>query len=482
MAQVETKPHPEAMPELVYQESLLRTTSSSSSDHLVGRLRTLWDKRTFLRQVALWGAIVGAAIAFLIPSRFQSTTQLMPPDSQSTSGMAMLASLTTKTGSPLGSVAGDLLGLQGSGDLFIGVLRSRTLEDRLVSKFELQRVYRKRLEEDARKQLEENTSISQDRRSGIISITVTDHDPARATSMARAYVEELDRLVAEVATSSARRERVFLEQRLQAVKIDLDQASHDFGQFASKNGAIDIKEQSRAMLDAAASLMGQLIAAESELKGLEAIYVPDHVRVKAVQARVQELRSQLEKMGGEKGFSVEGPGAAGNSSYPSIRELPLLGETYADLYRRTKVEEAVYETLTQQYELAKVQEAKEIPSVKVLDLAKLPERKSFPPRLEIIILCVVLAVMGGMLWILAQARWEEVDELSPGKMLARDIFHGSVAYARTVLRDSREFVKTRSFKHDKREDSANEQGAPPHDEQARREKSDFHVRSEADAS
>lgn len=334
----------------------------------------------------------------------------------------MLASLAGKSSLPLGSMAGDLLGLQTSGDLFIGILRSRTLEDRLVTRFDLKRVYWKRLDEDARKKLEENSAINQDRKSGIISITVTDHDRNRAAAIAQAYVEELDRLVAEVSTSSARRERIFLEQRLQTVKGDLDQASRNFGQFAAKNGAIDIKEQGRAMLDAAATLMGQLIAAESELKGLEAIYVPTHVRVRAVQARIQELRSQLEKMGGEKGFAIEGVDKAGAPTYPSIRELPLLGETYADLYRRTKIQEAVYETLTQQYELAKVQEAKETPSVKVLDFARIPERRSFPPRLEIIILCTTLSLIGITIWILAVARWDEIDALHPGKALAIEIF------------------------------------------------------------
>ena len=357
----------------------------------------------------------------------------------------MLATLSAKSGSPLGAMAGDLLGLQGSGDLFIGLLRSRTLEDRLVGRFDLQRVYGKRLEEDARKELENNSSVGQDRKSGIISITVTDHDPKRATDIAQAYIEELDRLVAEVATSAARRERIFLEQRLQAVKVDLDQASQDFSQFSSKNGAIDIKEQGRAMLDAAATLMGELIAAESELRGLEAIYVPSNVRIRSVQARIQELRSQLEKMGGAKGFSIEGEDPAGHSTYPSIRQLPLLGATYTELYRRAKIQETVYETLTQQYELAKVQEAKETPSVKVLDLAKLPQRKSYPPRLEIVILCTVLAFLGSVTWILGCAHWAGIDELHPGKVLAIDVYHSLRASAKTIRRDRWAIVTRRRW-------------------------------------
>jgi capsule polysaccharide export protein KpsE/RkpR len=422
------------MPEVVYGEtSAYEVPRPDPSPILIGRLRTLWEHRRTPLRAAFAGLLFGTVVAFLLPKQFQSTTELMPPDSQSSTGMAMLSALTARGGSGLGALAGDFLGVQGSGDLFIGILRSRTLEDRLVQRFDLKRVYGKTLDEDARRLLEETSWIAQDRKSGILSITVTDHDPKRAAAIAQGYVEELDQRVAEVSTSAARRERMFLEQRLQVVKLELDQASKDFSQFASKNGAIDIKEQGRAMLDAAATLMGQLIAAESELKGLEEIYSPNNVRVRSVQARIAELRSQLERMGGEKGLSSDDQKSAG-SSYPSLRELPLLGVTYADLYRRTKIEEAVYETLVQQYELAKVQEAKETPSVKVLDVARVPERKTSPHRLEIMMLFAVLSFMAGTVWVLARSRWKEIDHLHPGKLLAEEVFHNLRATAQNVGR------------------------------------------------
>jgi hypothetical protein len=102
--------------------------------------------------------------------------------------------------------------------------------------------------------------------------------------------------------------------------------------------------------------------------------------------------------------------------------LPLLGVTFADLYRRTRVQEAVFEALTQEYELAKVQEAKETPSVKVLDDARVPERKSFPPRLTIIFMCTFLALAVTMVFSLGRARWAEVDANDPGKVFAHEVF------------------------------------------------------------
>jgi hypothetical protein len=107
--------------------------------------------------------------------------------------------------------------------------------------------------------------------------------------------------------------------------------------------------------------------------------------------------------------------------YPSIRELPILGVTWADLYRRTRVQEAVYETLTKQYELAKVEEARETPSVKVLDVADVPEKKSSPARLMIMVLGTIFAFTLGSVWVLAQVAWRAVDPEDPGKILAQKI-------------------------------------------------------------
>jgi len=181
-----------------------------------------------------------------------------------------------------GGIAGELLGMKNTSDTFVGILSSRTVQDKLVQQFDLRKVYRDRRMEDARKHLTEHTDFSVDRKSQIITITVTDHDAKRAAAMGQAYIEELNRLVAELSTSSARRERIFLEGRLQAVTLDLEEAEKDFSQFASKNTAIDIREQGKAMVEAAAVLQGQLIAAESEYQGLKQIYTDSNVRVRSM--------------------------------------------------------------------------------------------------------------------------------------------------------------------------------------------------------
>jgi uncharacterized protein involved in exopolysaccharide biosynthesis len=434
VTQTATKQQPETAPQPVVGEVLLPEMSlDDSREWQAERLRLLWGRRRFFFRAGAIGLLVSTLVAFLIPKSYISTTQLMPPDPQSTSGMAMMAAMAAKGGGGLAGIAGDLLGLKSSGALFIGVLRSQTSQDRLIQKFDLRKVYGKRLVVDARTKLDENTSISEDRKSGIITISVTDHSPQRAAALANAYVDELNSLVAELSTSSAHRERVFLEERLKVAKQDLDQAVNEFAQFSSKNNTLDIQQEGKAMLDAAGTLAGQMIVAQSELEGLRQIYTDNNPRVRSLNARVAELRKQLEKLGGEKagrdhdaapanGQPADLTSASGNGlPYPTIHSLPLLGAKYADYYRRAKIQETVYELLTEQYELAKVQEAKETPSVKVLDPGTIPEKKSFPPRLVIMFLGTFLVSAVSVVWVLGSAQWEDVDSQDPRKVFVREV-------------------------------------------------------------
>ena len=377
---------------------------------LVSGAALLWSQR---RRVLRWleiGLVVSAVVAFLIPNRYESTASLMPPDPQSLSSGAMLAAMAgAAASSATAGLASSLLGAKSASGTFVGVIQSRTAQDDLINRFDLRKVYGYKRYIDTREKLATRTSVKEDAKTGVVSITVTDGSPDRARDLARAYVEELDKLVAQLSTSSARRERVFLEQRLKTVQTDLDAASRDLSQFSSRNATLDMQNQGKTLVDAAARLQGELIVAQSEMRGLEAVYSDNNTRVRAARARIAELEQQLRALSGrgETGNSVElEPGQL----YPSLRRLPLLGVTYADLYRRVKVQEAVYEILTKQYELAKVQEAREIPTVKVLDQPTLPEKKSFPPRLLIIVIGTFMTT----LLVAIRLSWENFWKMLPG--------------------------------------------------------------------
>jgi uncharacterized protein involved in exopolysaccharide biosynthesis len=368
-------------------------------------LAPAWRHRLRLAKATLAGLVLGAAASMLVPKRYESTAQLMPPDPQAISGAAMLGLMAGGgSGSTMG-LANSILSGKTPSSQFIGILESRTVRDSLIDRFDLRRVYGKKYYVDARRRLAKRTEFSEDKKTGIITITVTDHDAIRARDLAEAYIEELNQAVTRVSTSSARRERIFLEERLQIVEKELAEDSRQLSQFSSRNITLDPQAQGRATLEGAARLQGELIAAESELSGLEAIYSDSNTRVQSLRARIAEMKTQMRKLAGtreqgEKGAEEREDGGM----YPSMRRLPLLGMTFVDLSRRVKVQEAVYEALVKQYELAKVQEAKEIPTISVLDAPLVPEKKCFPPRSTFTLLSGCLAFLFALGWTAAERR------------------------------------------------------------------------------
>ena len=392
------------------------TEPARSAEAALKAIDLLISHKRQLARLTVCALVVFTVIAFLIPNRYEAVARLMPPD-QSNSASAMLGALTAKGGDVLGAAAGDALGLRTSGATVVGVLNSRTVQDDLINQFDLRKVYSEKRYEDARKLLQQRTDIAEDKKSGIITISVQDRDPQRATQLARAYIDDLNLRIAQLSTSAARREREFLEARLQTIKKQLDDSTLQLSRFSSRNMTFDPQIQGKAMIEAASTLQGQLIAAETELSGLQQVYGPENSRVKAASARVGELHSKLRSMSG----AGETKPANGGQLYPSLEQMPLLGNTYYDLARQAKISETVYEVLTKQWELAKVQEAKEVPSIRVLDEPVVPERKIWPPRLIIIILGTMLAMVFAILWFMGAAQVAALDRDDPRRLLLQRI-------------------------------------------------------------
>jgi capsule polysaccharide export protein KpsE/RkpR len=400
----------------------------SPATRMAKTLLQLWMARRFVAKAAVIGLVFATVAAFIMRPRYDAFTRLMPPEK---SGLAALAELPLlagggggdekDSGGGAGALAGGLvssaLGLKSSGALLIGVLRSRTVEDRMIDKFDLLNVYHCRYYKNAREKLEDATDIQEDRKSGIITITVEDKSPQRAADMARAYDAELNSMLARLSTSAAGKERAFIEERLKTVKSDLDQATTELSQFSSQNTTLDVKEQAKAMVESAANLQGELISSEAYLSSLEQIYTENNVRVHAARAKVTELRKQLAGLRGSAASAGDDPANANTEDllYPSIRRLPILGIKYADLYRKAKIQEVIFEVLSKQYEMAKIQEAKELPTVRVLDEPKVPERKARPHRLLIMLGGLFLGAFFASSYVVGHYTWESLPLDHPAK-------------------------------------------------------------------
>jgi capsule polysaccharide export protein KpsE/RkpR len=432
---------PDFMPPALEDEQAMQVASPSQwAVHAL----LLWKHRRTLARVTAISLLVSLCISFIIPKQYKSITSIMPPDPQGSNAM-MLAAMTAHAGSlgPLGSLASGLLGGHSSTALFINLLHSGTVSSHLIDRFNLQHVYHKRYRIDTAKHLARLTKISEDKKSGVISIEVEDTDRVRARDIAQSYLDELNKLVNRTNTSTAHRERVFIEQRLHAVQLNLERAELDLSQFSSKSNAIDIKEQTRAMVDAGARVQAELLVEQSGLQSLRQIYGDGNVRVRETQARIASLQSQLVEMTGSSAplsrREVNDIGLESKDNdnkgelYPPLRQLPRLAVPYADLYRRVKIQEAVFELLTQQYEMARIEEVKDVPVVSVIDPPGIPEKKSFPHRLLLTLLLTSLSFAGALALILMLDHWSTISPNDPRKELATEVlpvlrrYVGSVA-------------------------------------------------------
>jgi capsule polysaccharide export protein KpsE/RkpR len=383
----------------------------------------LWDHRG---RWLLW-TLAGTALSALLTIRmckFEGTVQIMPPDAPGSGGsmasMALPMLMKSPALSSLSGMASDMLGVKSTGSLFAKVMQSRTVEDNLIDHYQLRERYGKKYWEDARKILQNSTTVTEDKKSGVISVVVRDRDPKLASDLAAAYIKELDQLISRTSTSAAGRERAFIEQRLKEEKAALDESQQRFSQFSSNSMALDIPQQTRVMVESAARLQGEMIASRAELQGLEQIYTAENPRVRTLRSRVNELQRAMDQL---NGASTGKPAAKDGTSspYPSVKKLPIVGLEWTNLYRDAKIHETIYETLTQQFEMARIQEARELPTVKLLDQAVVPEKRHPSPKLVTAIGALLSGLLAcvGLLW---QYNWLKRSPDDPWRMLLATAF------------------------------------------------------------
>ncbi len=411
----------EQTPEILEQRGSRSPLEVREKANWVENTSLLWDHRRLIFRNSCVVFIMSILIALCIPNEYVSKTKIMPPE-QGNNSAAMLAALVSKTSAGgLAGLAGNLLGAKNSGAIFIALLHSGTVSGHLINEFDLQRVYHKRYREDTAKRLAHLTEITEDVKSGVITIAVTDKTRERARDLAQGYLDELNSLVSRVNTSSAHREREFIEKRLNTVQTELQRAQLELSDFSSKNTTIDIREQTRATVEAGAKLEGQLIAGEGELDSLRQIYGNQNVRVRAAEARNAILQRELQRANGQSSPDSNGQEIDASHPYPALRQLPQLGVQWANLYRNVRIHETVFDLLSEQYETARIEEVKAIPTVSVIDAPGLPEKKSAPHRALIVFVSTLLSAVITAIFVLARRSWLAMDGMDPRRVLATRI-------------------------------------------------------------
>jgi uncharacterized protein involved in exopolysaccharide biosynthesis len=321
-------------------------------------------------------AILGTAISFALPSEFKATTKMLPPQQAQSSTAALLSQL-----GGLAGAASSAAGLKNPGDLYVGMLRSRTIADKLIAKFDLKKVYEVDLQEKARKLLEANTIVMAGKE-GLITVEVIDENKKLVAPLANAYVTELIQLTKILAVTEAGQRRLFYERELEHAKDNLARAESSLKRGLDKRGVISVEMESRSIIETVSRLRAQASLKEIQLNSMKAFVTDNNAEYKRAQQELSSLRSELNKL--ENGR----PGALNPVETPATFEN-------IKLLRDVKYYQLLYELLAKQYEGARLDEAKDPSIIQILDSAVEPERKFRPFRALIVLMAAVFGIFVG---------------------------------------------------------------------------------------
>jgi uncharacterized protein involved in exopolysaccharide biosynthesis len=372
--------------------------------NLLELLRVIARRKMVIIRICAAAVIIAICYSLTLKNIYTASAKILPPQKESGGG---LSGLLSQAGG-LAALAGGMGGMGGSADLYIGILKSRSVADAVIKRLNLQKEFKAKTIDDTRKILEAAVKFKAGK-DGIISIDADSNDPQKAAQLANTFVDELGRRSVELNLSKAGAERIFLEKRLEVVKQDLRNAENDMKAFQERYKTFKADSQATVAIEGIARLKAEIITKEAQLASLRNTMTDENSDVMTLKAGIARLKSQLGSMTGSGGSDV----------IPAVGNIPALGVEYYRKMRELKTQEAIFEQLTKQYEVAKINEAKDTSSVQVLDDAVVPLKKSKPRRSLIVILAAVTAFFASIFIVFIQ---EYFSKLPPeDAAIIRDI-------------------------------------------------------------
>jgi uncharacterized protein involved in exopolysaccharide biosynthesis len=359
--------------------------SAPSERGFIDILIALAKRKKQLIWLPFGAAALTAAVSLAVPNVYSAGAKLLPPQQPQSGAAALLSQL----GGVASAVAGTA-GLKNPNDLYVGILKSRTVADRLIERFQLKKVYDTDSMERARSALEQNTTIAAGK-DGLITIAVEDKNQELVAKVANAYVEELLNLTKTLAITEASKRRVFFERQFEITKNNLASAEAALKQALDSRGVISVDSDSRAMLETVGRLRAQVSAKEIQLNSMSAFVTAQNPEYKRVQEELASLRVELSKLENGRGDAEGNLTNASRENKSGLANIKLL--------RDVKYYQMLYELLAKQYEASRLEEAKDPSIVQVLDPAIQPEKKIKPKRALIVLFSYVAAFFVTMLWI-----------------------------------------------------------------------------------
>ncbi len=334
----------------------------------------------------------GLTYALMATPIYRAEARLVPPSGGGSSGaMAMLAQL----GGAADFAAG-ALGVKTPADLLVGLVKSRTVVDRIIAQFSLMERYNQEKMTSCRTTVLGILSANADKQSGIITLAYEDKSPDQAAAIANAFVLELKDLLKGLAVTQASQQRLFLEEQLKKSQLDLLQAENSLQAYQQSTGILNVDAQMAALLQRVAQLKALIAAKEVELRSARTFATARNPEIKKLTAELNELRQQLAGVESQAKAQEQSGKALGDNM--TLANVPEAGMEYLRRLRDLKFNETLFQMLLKQYEAARLSEASEPVVVQVVDDAVPPDHKAKPSRALIAVLSTMLGFFVGTVW------------------------------------------------------------------------------------
>ncbi|MBW8890328.1 MAG: hypothetical protein JF616_21450 [Fibrobacteres bacterium] len=375
---------------------------------LLDLLLILLERKWLLGIGTLLAAAASVALVLSMTSYYTASAVVLPSQQ--------------KMGLPFGSLMGDLpmgslmksldfLGGQDNNGRFLSILDSRRLGETVIARFDLESRYgfRKRKKYYFENVLKEykNKVRSKEDDNGNIVISAEDSTPEVAAQMANYIAEQLDSISYQLSQQSAKGSRLFFEERLKLIRLDLDSAHRAFADFQMANNFVDLDQQVKASIEAMAGVEAEVISNDIENEMLSSSF-GNNSRMAEVKRKKEVLKRRMAD------YMANGSG----SLVIPLKKAPELGIKYANLYRDVKVQEGIYAFVLQLYEQAKFREANNSPVVTLLEPARTPEKRSSPKRMVFCAVMTLAAFSFLATWILI-GHWIRTQTAARGETAAK---------------------------------------------------------------
>jgi uncharacterized protein involved in exopolysaccharide biosynthesis len=375
---------------VVEQSAVQKALDDSAQDmRLLDFLIVLSRRRMFILGFTVAAAVLSAIVVLLLPSEYTASTLVLPPAQNSSSSSALLGQLAGSGG--LASVAGSSLGIKSSGEMYVSLFRSRTVESAVIKRFGLSTRYHAKKPSQALSSFERNSTVLLGAKDGLIRVTVTDRDAKVSSEIANGYVEEFRKLSADLAITEASQRRIFFQQQLLEAKENLASAEEAMKRTEQSTGVLQIDSQSRALIESAAQLRAQVVAKEVQLQAMRLYATDQNPDAMMAAQQLAALKAQLAKLAGTSQDS------SSDVLVPKGK-VPEAGMEYIRKLRDVRYYETISELIAKQFEMAKLDEARQGAIVQVVDPAVPPDTRSFPKRTLTVLLVTAFGFLAACTW------------------------------------------------------------------------------------